>query len=76
MNRKHILILLSAAVIALISYFLFMNTKNESSQTAKLEKKRYIKSVYASGYVDSVNKVQIKHEVLGYCRAESSRVSL
>ncbi|MFI5324500.1 MAG: hypothetical protein ACHQ6U_13550 [Thermodesulfobacteriota bacterium] len=76
MNRKLILIFLSAAVIALISYFLFINIKNESSQTAKVEKKRYIKSVYASGYVDSVNKVQIKPEVLGYCRAESSRVSL
>jgi HlyD family secretion protein len=66
MNRKYILILLAGVVIALLAYVLFFNKKNEPAETARVEKKRYIKSVYASGYVDSVNKVQIQPEVSGY----------
>ncbi len=66
MSRKYILILLSAAVIAVLAYLFLFNNKNEPAENAKVEKKRYIKSVYASGYVDSVNKVQIKPEVSGY----------
>jgi multidrug efflux pump subunit AcrA (membrane-fusion protein) len=66
MNRRYILIVLLGAVIALAAYVLFFNKKNKPSETAKVEKKRYVKSVYASGYVDSVNKVEIKPEISGY----------
>ncbi|HSC35777.1 MAG TPA: efflux RND transporter periplasmic adaptor subunit [Thermodesulfobacteriota bacterium] len=66
MNKKHLLILASLAVIALLAYIYFFPKDDGTNETAKVEKKRYIKSVYASGYVDSVNKVQIKPEVSGY----------
>ncbi len=66
MNRKYILILVSVAVIALLAYVFLAPGGKETEETAKVEKKRYIKSVYASGYVDSVNKVLIKPEVSGY----------
>lgn len=63
---KRYLLFFSALVIAAAAfYFLIMKTDN-SEETAKVEKKRYIKSVYASGYVDSVNKVIIRPEVSGY----------
>ena len=66
MNRRYIFILVSIAAAALLAYLFFIPKGDGTNETAKVEKKRYVKSVYASGYVDSVNKVQIKPEVSGY----------
>ncbi|MCI0482172.1 MAG: biotin/lipoyl-binding protein, partial [Candidatus Dadabacteria bacterium] len=66
MNRRYIFILILIAAAALPAYLYFFPKDDGTNETAKVEKKRYIKSVYASGYVDSVNKVQIKPEVSGY----------
>ncbi len=66
MNRRYIFILASIAAAALLAYLFLIPRGDGTSETAKVEKKRYVKSVYASGYVDSVNKVQIKPEVSGY----------
>ncbi|MCL4243724.1 MAG: efflux RND transporter periplasmic adaptor subunit [Candidatus Dadabacteria bacterium] len=66
MNRKYLIIggLLLAGVLV---YFLVFAGK-DGTGVEKAEKRRYIKSVYASGYVDSIGKVQIKPEVSGYIR--------
>jgi HlyD family secretion protein len=66
MNRRYIFILVSAAAALLLAYIFLYPQGEQTKEAAKVEKKRYIKSVYASGYVDSVNKVQIKPEVSGY----------
>ncbi|MEW6143935.1 MAG: efflux RND transporter periplasmic adaptor subunit [Thermodesulfobacteriota bacterium] len=66
MNRRYIFILVAAAAVLLIAYIFLFPGGEQSKEAAKVEKKRYVKSVYASGYVDSVNKVQIKPEVSGY----------
>ena len=66
MNRRYIFILVSIAAAALLAYLFLIPKGDGTNETAKVEKKRYVKSVYASGYVDSVNKVQIKPEVSGY----------
>jgi multidrug efflux pump subunit AcrA (membrane-fusion protein) len=66
MNKKYLLLPL-ALVLAAAAIYLVMRTKSEDAdEGGKVEKKRYIKSVYASGYVDSVNKVLIRPEVSGY----------
>jgi len=44
----------------------FSPGRDDNKEPQTVEKKRFIKSVYASGYVDSENKVQIKPEVSGY----------
>lgn len=64
MNKKYLVIggLLLAG--GLIYFLMFMG--DDGTGVEKAEKKRYVKSVYASGYVDSVGKVQIKPEVSGY----------
>ena len=64
MNRKYLIIggiLLAGGLL----YFLVF-AGNDGTGVEKAEKRRYIKSVYASGYVDSIGKVQIKPEVSGY----------
>ena len=66
MNKKYLIIgglLLAGGLL----YFLFY-AGNEGTGVEKAEKRRYIKSVYASGYVDSIGKVQIKPEVSGYIK--------
>lgn len=65
LKRKAIFIIAIVLVAIGISLFLLLSRDN-SVETAKVEKKRFIKSVYASGYVDSVNKVVVKPEVSGY----------
>lgn len=65
-GQKYIL-LGTLLIIAGIFVFIFFSTGDDGAQSAATpEKKRYVKSVYASGYVDSVGKVQIKPEVSGY----------
>jgi HlyD family secretion protein len=66
MNRKYVFILVLAAAAVLLAYMFLSPNGEGTKEPAKVERKRYIKSVYASGYVDSVNKVQIKPEVSGY----------
>jgi len=66
MNRKYVFILIIAAAAALLAYMFLSPGSSEKKEAPKVEKKRFIKSVYASGYVDSENKVQIKPEVSGY----------
>jgi HlyD family secretion protein len=75
-NGKGVFILFLTIILGLF-LFLFLNSDN-SVKTEKVEKKRVVKSVYASGYVDSVNGVALKPEVSGYIERiylkEGSRV--
>ncbi len=66
MNKRYLLLLFALLVAAAAFYFLVFRKIDDTVEPAKVEKKRYIKSVYASGYVDSVNKVVIRPEVSGY----------
>ncbi|HSE84534.1 MAG TPA: efflux RND transporter periplasmic adaptor subunit [Thermodesulfobacteriota bacterium] len=65
LKRKTIFIVVVVLAVIGASLFLLLNRDN-GAETAKVEKKRFIKSVYASGYVDSVNKVIVKPEISGY----------
>lgn len=53
-------------VLALILLGLFFYKKNNSYQTYKVEKRQVVKSVYASGYIDTSDLVVVKSEVSGY----------
>lgn len=79
MRNKYLFLFVMIVVIASGLYFFILGDEREGGQTERAEKKRYIKSVYASGYVDSVNKVLIKPEVSGYIDrvyvSEGERVS-
>lgn len=66
MNRKYVFILIIAAAAAVLAYIFLSPRDDGNKESPQAEKKRFIKSVYASGYVDSENKVQIKPEVSGY----------
>ncbi|HVY55714.1 MAG TPA: efflux RND transporter periplasmic adaptor subunit, partial [Thermodesulfobacteriota bacterium] len=66
MNRKYVFIIIIAAVAAISAYMILSPRGEEKKEAHQVEKKRFIKSVYASGYVDSENKVQIQPEVSGY----------
>jgi len=66
MNKKYLLLPLVLVLAAAAIYLFIRTNKEDSEEGGKVEKKRYIKSVYASGYVDSVNKVLIRPEVSGY----------
>ena len=66
MRYKYIFLFVVIVLIASGLYFFIKSDQREGGETERVEKKRYIKSVYASGYVDSVNKVLIKPEVSGY----------
>jgi len=66
MNKKYLLLPLALVLAAAAIYLVVRTKKEDFEEGGKVEKKRYIKSVYASGYVDSVNKVLIRPEVSGY----------
>lgn len=76
-NGKIVFILFLIIILGLF-LFLFLNSDN-NIKTEKVEKKRVVRSVYASGYVDSVNSVVLKPEVSGYIEKiyvkEGSRVN-
>lgn len=64
MQKKYIALVFALVAVGAVIYILFGSDNQE--KTVKVEKKRFIKSVYASGFVDSVNKVSVKPEVSGY----------
>ncbi|WP_028950680.1 efflux RND transporter periplasmic adaptor subunit [Sulfurihydrogenibium subterraneum] len=53
-------------VLALLLTGLFFYKKNNSYQTYKVEKRQVVKSIYASGYIDTSDLVVVKSEVSGY----------
>ncbi|GJM15879.1 MAG: permease [Thermodesulfobacteriota bacterium] len=67
MNKKLLILVIIGILIVLLGSIFLLNSKSDRDKnTTEVEKKRYIKSVYASGYIDSSNKVVIKPEVSGY----------
>ena len=66
MRSRYVFLFLLIVLAASAIYLILTGNRQEAGETQRVEKKRYIKSVYASGYVNSVNKVLIKPEVSGY----------
>ncbi|MBX0312937.1 MAG: efflux RND transporter periplasmic adaptor subunit [Sulfurihydrogenibium sp.] len=58
--------LIFAIFLVSIALLFFYNKSKNGYETYKLEKKEVIKSIYASGYIDSENSVIVKSEVSGY----------
>lgn len=63
-NRLFLMLLAFIAVVfaSIALYFLF----SSRPKTVTVTKRQYVKSVYASGYVDTVNRVIVRSEVSGY----------
>ncbi|ACD66464.1 MAG TPA: efflux transporter periplasmic adaptor subunit [Sulfurihydrogenibium sp.] len=60
-------IFLIFAIFFVSTALLYFYNKNKNGyETYKLEKKEVVKSIYASGYIDSENSVIVKSEVSGY----------
>lgn len=64
--KKTKTLLIFSALFLILILFLFFLLKPSKMDKYKLEKKKMINSVYASGYIDSSDSVNIKSEVSGY----------
>ncbi len=65
---KKLLILIIVAIFIGIGVIASKTIFKPNIQTVKVEKKKLVKAVYASGKVKPVNQVDIKSEVSGYVR--------
>lgn len=64
-RRFRLFVLISVLIFSAISVF-FIVSKNSKGSIYKVERKKMVLSVYASGYIDSSDSVNIKSEVSGY----------
>lgn len=65
LKKTKTLFILLALIFILISFLVFI-LKPSKTNKYKVEKKKMIHSVYASGFIDSSDSVTIKSEVSGY----------
>ncbi|GBD39379.1 Cobalt-zinc-cadmium resistance protein CzcB [bacterium HR37] len=65
LNGKQVVFLIFILTFAGVFLLLFFDNSG-SVKTVRVEKRRVIKSVYASGYVETVSGVIVKSEVSGY----------
>ncbi|MEJ5228218.1 efflux RND transporter periplasmic adaptor subunit [Thermodesulfovibrio sp.] len=64
LKRKTFIILIALIFLSIIFAFVFWPKREVNKY--RVEKKKMVQSVYASGYIDSSDSVEIKSEVSGY----------
>ena len=64
-NRKLTFIIIGIFLLFVLLLYLILSKKSYES-TYKVERKKMVQSVYASGFIDSSDRVVVKSEVSGY----------
>jgi HlyD family secretion protein len=65
---KKLLFFTAVVIFAVLGFLFFQKITKPEIKTVKVEKKKLVKAVYASGNVKPVNQIDIKSEVSGYVR--------
>jgi HlyD family secretion protein len=64
--RNRLFLLLLAFALVVFTSIAIYSLLSPRAKTVTVTKRMHVKSVYASGYVDAVNKVTVRSEVSGY----------